>query len=85
MHGKDPWILVPGAALIRLLSCLCALGLSISSDLVILVTATPLKEQAALPRFDVGEVQYSIRFPKPGSFGEKRFFPAEPEGSPATP
>ena len=81
MHGKDPCILVPGVALMSFLSCLCVFGLSMSSDFVTLVTATPLKEQAAFPRFDLGEVHYSIRFPKPGSFGEKRFLPAEPEGS----
>ena len=51
-----------------------------SSDFVILVTATPLNESAAVPRFDLGDVQYSIKFPKPEIFGEKRLLPVEPEG-----
>ena len=80
MHGRDPCILVPEVALMGFLSCLCVFGLSMSSGFVTLVTATPLKEHAAFPRFDLGEVQYSIRFPKPGCLGQKRFQPAEPDG-----
>ena len=52
------------------LICLCVFGLSMSSDFVALVTDTPLKEHAAFPRFDVDDVQYSIRLPTLGSFGE---------------
>ena len=72
-------MVVPGAALMSFRNCLFVFGLSMSSDFVTLVTDTPLKEHAAVPKFDVGDVQYSIRFPKPGSFGEKGFLPVGPE------
>ena len=70
VHGRDPWMLVPGFFRILSLMDSTVSDLSKSSAVVIRWTETFANSSEILPRLESCGVQISINFPQPGNLLE---------------